>query len=643
MPDSLRETLQERIREFLAAVTFETPDRINLTDEIKTLIAAHACLLLLGNIGGINDLKTIHVYRRQFRLHNDYWDFYFEDDEWHLTWDKMEEGLERSDSWNPLLFWLTQTLHRTTGWRGCEAAFEQWLKLNSNTSPRMNGFSNPSQVDTRGILFNLAVEFFEKPKAMHTEDSALYDAFREYFQVNPVEWVASRRETVGQQTIPDHWAGWLGSIRFYNNLPADQRSRLHQRILVILDEIEFVGDWRLEVTEEMKVTIAGQASFLLLGQVHDAFEGVTQVHLSSGSTPYLFDWEDGHLKLNWEKIQDDLSDPERSTYNSILSGFFHLLGQPSPSDRIPAINEAFDAYQKRERDRQLLGWEWKGTDSANALAGIQLAAFFQQPENVKHDVPAVYDAFREYFGMDPLAMLQMARDQQRIPFQPQWREIMKEHIGLYKILPKPLKEKLEALIPEFLAQVEFIPRDLEEITEQMKLTVATEACILILGRSMRDYRNLRTVEIWKGHPDNNRRIAGDAGRHRVRLKWEATADSARNASDNCNIVLHEFAHVIDNADDGEADSIPLPANDPERQKWEELIRGEQAAIRRSRYRDDKHLINEYGASNKAEFFTCATETFFEKPVELKRDHTDIYDTLQAYYQLDPATWESGAK
>ena len=75
MPNPLRETLHEGIREFLAAVTFETPDRIKLTDEIKTLIAAHACLLLQGNIGGFNGLKTIHVHRRKFRLHNNYWDF----------------------------------------------------------------------------------------------------------------------------------------------------------------------------------------------------------------------------------------------------------------------------------------------------------------------------------------------------------------------------------------------------------------------------------------------------------------------------------------------------------------------------------------------------------------------------------------
>ena len=506
----------------------------------------------------------------------------------------------------------------------------------------MKGFSNPSQVDTGAILFNFAAEFFEKPKAMHTEDSVLYDAFREFFQVNPMEWVASRREAVGQQAIPDHWAGWLGSIRFYNNLPADQRSRLHQRILVILDEIEFVGDRRLEVTEEMKVTIAGQASFLLPGQVHDAFESVTHVHLSSGSTRYVFEWEDGHLKLNWEKIQEGMADPA-NTDNSVLNGFFHLLTQPSPSDQIPAINEAFEAYQKRERDRQLLSWEWKRIDSASALAGIQLTAFFQQPENVQRDVPEMYDAFRDYFDVDPLVLIQTERDQRRIPFRPAWRQFMRQNIGLYNRLPHSDQAKLEQLIPDFIARVEFIPIDLPQITEEMKLTVATEACILVLDRGLGDYRNLRTVELWNGNPEGKQDTAGDANRNRVRLNWELTEESAKDGADNYNIVLHEFAHVVDIADDREVDSIPLPANEAERRKWEELIRREQSAIRKSRYRDDKHLIREYGASNKAEFFTCATEAFFEKPTELKRDHTEIYDTLKKFYRLDPATWGSGAK
>lgn len=244
-----------------------------------------------------------------------------------------------------------------------------------------------------------------------------------------------------------------------------------------------MGDRRLEVTEEMKVTIAGQASFLLLGQVHDAFESVTHVHLSSGSTRYVFEWEDGHLKLNWEKIQEGMADPA-NTDNSVLNGFFHLLTQPSPSDQIPAINEAFEAYQKRERDRQLLSWEWKRIDSASALAGIQLTAFFQQPENVQRDVPEMYDAFRDYFDVDPLVLIQTERDQRRIPFRPAWRQFMRQNIGLYNRLPHSDQAKLEQLIPDFIARVEFIPIDLPQITEEMKLTVETEACILVLDRGL---------------------------------------------------------------------------------------------------------------------------------------------------------------
>ena len=215
---------------------------------------------------------------------------------------------------------------------------------------------------------------------------------------------------------------------------------------------------------------------------------------------------------------------------------------------------------------------------------------------------------------------------------------MRDNIGLYRKLPQPEKSKLEELIPNFLGNVEFIPQGYPKITEKMRVCVATEACILILGRSLQDYRHLQTLEIWKGNPEGRSDRIGDASRTRVRLNWEATSEAAKNPEDNHTLTIHEFAHVIDQADDAEADSIPLPTNSDERKKWEEFVRQGKRAISRSRWSDDKHVVDEYGATKDAEFFPCATESFFEKPKELQKDHPEIYGMLKEFYQLDPVVW-----
>jgi len=637
LPNSLRKALHEHIQRFFKTVTFETPDRIYLTDEMKTLIAGHACLLLLGDIGDFSKLKSIHVYRREFRRHNDNWTTYQDGPELHVAWDKIAEGMENTSGWNPLLFRLAEALNESIGWRGHEAAFAQWLQRYKATTPRHERLKDVDIVSPEHALQLFVQDFFEAPEGLQEQDADMFDMQCAYFQVNPLEWKASRREAIGDQPVPAHWNDWLGKIRFYDELNPDQRSLLHHRIHVQLDEIEFAGDRLLEMTEEMKVMIAANTSLFLLGSGHVEFAGLSKVTLLSGRPRHVFTWRGGHLKLSWERAQNDLANPANG-HNCVLGAFFYFLNNPKPSEGIPAITEEFKAFERRKRSRRLHGWEWDGVDSADSFTAHHFVCFLEQPHEVHRDLPELYEAFRDYFALDPLELAKREAEKRQVPFQAGWRRIMRKKIGMYEKLPRAERGKLEKLMPKFLGQVEFIARGLPEVTEEMRVTIAGEACILIVGRSMEDYRYLRSVEVWMGNPDGKYDAVGDANRERVRLNWKVTEETALDASDNYNIVLHEFAHIIDTADDGDADSIPLPANDAERREWEELIRREQAAIRYGRFRDDKHLIREYGASDKAEFFTCATEAFFEKSIDLQRDHKEIYDILKGFYNLDPAAW-----
>lgn len=638
MPDEMRRELYLNIGHILSQTTFEAHDLIDLKDEMKVLIAAHAGLLLAGGIGEFSNLKTVHVHRRKFRLQNKSWTTHHEGDDLHLAWNEIEKGVEQATGWNPLLFRLTEALIESVGWRDQETAISLWLRgYNKSTTP-LKRLRDVDIFSPAHALQLCAQEFFECPEQLQDQDSMIYEILCAYFQTDPVEWKAVRRHAIENQPVPIHWHEWLNQVRYYNEIPEDKRALLHRQIHIILDEIDLESSDSNDVPAETKVIIAANAGLLLLGPNHKVLEGLSQITFDRGHKRHTCSWQGDHMNFGWEKVQEDLAD-HANARNGLILGFFSFLHHAQPIEH-PALAPAFEAYEKRKRDRELFGWEWDGCKITDDFAAGHFVTFLEQPHNVQHDLPELYAAFQEYFALDPIEWDRLAKAKRRVSFDPRWRMILSETISLYKKLPKPEQEKIEHLIPEFLAQVDFIPQGIPEITEEMKVTIAAEACILVLGRDLNDYRNLRTVELWKGNPDGKRDTVGDANRERVRLNWEFTAETALTGDDNYNIVLHEFAHVIDNADDGDADSIPLPSTAQDRRLWEDLIHREQSAIRSSRYRDDKHLVREYGATNKAEFFTCATEAFFEKPVEMKRDHANIYELLQKFYQLDPAAWPS---
>ena len=101
-----------------------------------------------------------------------------------------------------------------------------------------------------------------------------------------------------------------------------------------------------------------------------------------------------------------------------------------------------------------------------------------------------------------------------------------------------------------------------------------------------------------------------------------------------NVVLHEFAHQLD-AEDGVSDGAPiLPPN--ALRTWGGVLSEEYERLRRDAEHDRPSALDEYGATNKAEFFAVATESFFEKPVQLECEHPALYGQLREFYRQDPA-------
>jgi len=200
---------------------------------------------------------------------------------------------------------------------------------------------------------------------------------------------------------------------------------------------------------------------------------------------------------------------------------------------------------------------------------------------------------------------------------------------------------------QFLEVVEFKEKKIRRVTKKMRDIVAAEACLLIVNRSLEDYIHLKVVEIWGdpiGKLDNGivtAVIAGSAFQdQRVRLWWRGVDDNLHDGEDNANIILHEFAHILDFAGDDESNSIPVSEDSPDYKEWETMLKHEYLRRQIAHAFGRGHVINDYSISrdDQVEFFSCATESFFERPKELREKHRRIYKCMKNFYRLDPAEW-----
>ncbi len=73
--------------------------------------------------------------------------------------------------------------------------------------------------------------------------------------------------------------------------------------------------------------------------------------------------------------------------------------------------------------------------------------------------------------------------------------------------------------------------------------------------------------------------------------------------------------------------------------WQRVVDREYSELHRAKETGRRTLLDHYGATNKAEFFAVASETFFEQPSEFSRKHNELFGLLRKYYRLDPISWQ----
>ena len=231
------------------------------------------------------------------------------------------------------------------------------------------------------------------------------------------------------------------------------------------------------------------------------------------------------------------------------------------------------------------------------------------------------------------------------------RAIVAEQVPLIQKLPSELRGKLEGKINVFLHQIEFIGCDGLEVTEEMRLSIAAQACILVVN-SDAWYKHLRTVLIYPGAFKSQEirhdgyvvteretvRTGESWSRGPVVLSWEHTEQDAIDHKDGHNVVLHEFAHQIDGLS-GHIDGAPILTKGQSFADWERVFIGAYERHVRNVEWGRTTVLDAYGTDGPEEFFAVAVEVFFERPSALKREEPAVYEQLSGLFRLEPASWE----
>ncbi len=241
------------------------------------------------------------------------------------------------------------------------------------------------------------------------------------------------------------------------------------------------------------------------------------------------------------------------------------------------------------------------------------------------------------------------------PFPAHWRRVLQHRVPMLRRMPVDLQLQLKKLIQVFIAEKAFIGCAGLTVTEEMRVVIAAQACLLVLNRSMQHFDHVRQILIYPGaflvqrtvtdgvgvQQNQRQALSGESwAQGQVILSWEDALEGAAVADDGRNVVLHEFAHQLDQ-ENGAAQGAPPPAagnTQYNARRWKQVLSQAYARLQDQVQRGEQGLINHYGAQSPAEFFAVATEAFFEQAAEMAEHHPALYQELSGYYKVDPSSW-----
>jgi Mlc titration factor MtfA (ptsG expression regulator) len=237
------------------------------------------------------------------------------------------------------------------------------------------------------------------------------------------------------------------------------------------------------------------------------------------------------------------------------------------------------------------------------------------------------------------------------PFPESWREALARDSALWRVLNAEERLRIESDLRLFLAERTWEPCGGVDLTEERRVLIAAQACILTTGRSVDAYDHVRTILVYPERFMARDAEEDDLGvvtetyddregeaweRGQVILSWADVRQDSRRL-DGRNLVLHEFAHQVDLLDFLRAVRVGTPQERERHERWRRVL-GETydllCDLDDSGRRDP--VLDTYGAEDEAECFAVSTEAFFERPARLRQFHPELYLVLTEYYNQDPA-------
>jgi len=239
------------------------------------------------------------------------------------------------------------------------------------------------------------------------------------------------------------------------------------------------------------------------------------------------------------------------------------------------------------------------------------------------------------------------------PFPKEWEEIVRRNVAHYCMLDDAGQARLCALIQVCIAEKHWEGAGGLVLTDEITVTISAHACLLLLGLPHDFYRNVRSIIVYPSTVVPPQRklgffeyalapievagpIIGQAFQQGpLILMWDAVLRGGCHPEGGHNVVYHEFAHKLDMLD-GAADGTPPLRDRDEFIDWVNTCSREYLRLIREAEAGKKTFLDDYGATNEAEFFAVATEQFFDQPLVMRRHAPDLYRVLKEYYRQDPA-------
>jgi MtfA peptidase len=229
---------------------------------------------------------------------------------------------------------------------------------------------------------------------------------------------------------------------------------------------------------------------------------------------------------------------------------------------------------------------------------------------------------------------------------------IERNVVQYAGMPAPLREQLQGLVKRFLHEKTFVGCGGLEVTAEMRVTIAAQACLLLLNRVTSVYPGLHAVLVYPGAflvprrevdaggvvTETRQDLLGESwGDGRVILSWDHVQRAGHRPEGAQNVVLHEFAHQLD-SESGSTNGAPILGSAASYERWSQTLSRDFELLRRDAYWGHRDVLDPYGASSPAEFFAVATESFFEQPHALAARHPELYGEFMRYFRVDPRDW-----